>query len=191
MLEEPLVFVCLLSLIYYILFQVLVFEDENNKKENKKNNAMISLTMSPFICRSWVFNSTVSWNRKTRKTRIYSHICIVESWSKVVQKSSHISFLTGGSENTRTTWHVFTLLGIIRLVRRHKMWENLSQQVPTFIGWTRESHQHSQQITCGATERSETSEKLEVLVLSTFGTISKISKREKSRCYIDISLFLS
>ena len=43
---------------------------------------------------------------------------------------------------------------------------NLSQQVPSLIGWTRESSQLklSQQITCVVTERSETSEKLEVQV---------------------------
>ena len=39
---------------------------------------------------------------------------IVESRSRLVQTSSHSSFLTGVSESTRATWHVSTLLGLIR-----------------------------------------------------------------------------
>ena len=49
------------------------------------------------------------------------------------------------------------------LVRRHEMRENLSQQVPKiFSDELAELNQLNQNIACGATESSETSEKLEV-----------------------------
>ena len=38
------------------------------------------------------------------------------------------------------------------LVRQQEMRENLSDQLPVLIGWTQESHQLGQQISCGATE---------------------------------------
>ena len=51
------------------------------------------------------------------------------------------------------------------LVRRHEMRENLSQQVPKlFSDELAELNQLNQNIACGATESSETSEKLEVWV---------------------------